>query len=243
MQCALRRPRLGSTRLRPDPDPQVYQSRLDATYHARNYGGSLAARMMRRGHDLLERPFDADDMFPTVVEVGAGTGEHLPHVRHRFDRYFLTDLNPTRLADARASLPHDLAARVTVTSEDATRLSFADASVDRLIACHILEHLPNPHAVLREWHRVVCPGGVLSILLPCDPGMLWRTGRALGPRTAARRAGIEYDYWMAREHVNSIGNLVTLIRYYFETREETWFPAVLPSVDLNLFYLCQIRRR
>lgn len=229
--------------MRPDPDPQAYQHRLDASYGARNYGGSLAARMMRRGHALLERPFDADDFFPTVVEVGAGTGEHFPHVRHGFDRYFLTDLNSARLAAARASLPRDQAARVTVASEDATRLSFDDATADRLIACHILEHLPDPHAVLREWHRVLRPGGVLSILLPCDPGLLWRTGRAFGPRTAARRAGIEYDYWMAREHVNGIGNLVTLIRYYFDAIDETWFPAMLPSVDLNLFYLCQIRRR
>ena len=229
--------------MRPDPDPQVYQGRLDASYRARNYGGSLAARMMRRGHVLLERAFDASAVFPTVVEVGAGTGEHLPHVRHDFDRYFLTDLNPTRLADARADLPATLAERVIVTSEDATRLSFADASADRLIACHILEHLPDPHAVLREWHRVVRPGGVLSILLPCDPGLLWRTGRALGPRAAAERAGIEYDYWMAREHVNGIGNLVTLIRYYFDQVQETWFPTHMPSVDLNLFYLCQIQRR
>lgn len=228
--------------MRPDPDPQLYQSRLDASYRARNYGGSLAARMMRRGHVLLERPFGPDVEFPTVLEVGAGTGEHLPHVRHRFDEYFLTDLNPTRLDEARSLLPDETAARVTVRSEDATRLDFADASIDRLIACHILEHLPNPHAVLREWHRVVRPGGVLSILLPCDPGMLWRTGRALGPRTAARRAGIEYDYWMAREHVNSIGNLVTLIRYYFDKVEESWSPTVVPSVDLNLFYLCHIRR-
>lgn len=229
--------------MRPDPDPQAYQQRLDASYGARNYGGSLAARMMRRGHALLERPFDADAFFPTVVEVGAGAGEHFPQVRHRFDRYFLTDLNPVRLAVARAALPCDQAARVTVASEDARRLSFDDESVDRLIACHILEHLPDPHAVLREWHRVVRPGGVLSILLPCDPGLLWRTGRALGPRTAAKRAGIEYDYWMAREHVNGIGNLVTLIRYYFDAIDETWSPAKLPSVDLNLFYLCQIRRR
>jgi ubiquinone/menaquinone biosynthesis C-methylase UbiE len=228
--------------LRPDPDPQAYQNRLDATYRARNYGSSLAARMMRRGHMLLERDFDTAAAFPTVLEVGAGTGEHLPHVRHQFDEYFLTDLNPVRLADARASLPAETAARVTIASEDATRLKFGDASVDRLIACHILEHLPSPHLVLREWHRVVRPGGVLSILLPCDPGLLWRTGRALGPRAAAERVGIEYDYWMAREHVNSIGNLVTLIRYYFDKVHETWFPAALPSVDLNLFYLCQIRR-
>src|SRR3546814_1644399 len=72
-------------------------------------------------------------------------------------------------------------------------------SVDRLIACHVLEHLHHPHDVLREWYRVLRKGGVLSILLPCDPGVLWRVGRMFGPRANAERAGIEYDYWMARE--------------------------------------------
>lgn len=229
--------------MRPDPDPQLYQSRLDASYRARNYGASLAGRMMRRGHALLERDFDADFTFSTVLEVGAGTGEHIPFVQHRFDRYILTDLNPQRLADAHAALPGSVAARVAIQAEDATRLSLPDSAIDRLVACHILEHLPNPHAVLREWHRVVRPGGVLSILLPCDPGLLWRTGRALGPRSAAQRAGIDYDYWMAREHVNGIGNLVTLLRYYFDQPKEMWFPALVPSVDLNLFYACHVRRR
>src|SRR3546814_5800995 len=104
----------------------------------------------------------------------------------------------------------DRRARLRLAREDATRLSLADGSVDRLIACHVLEHLHHPHDVLREWYRVLRKGGVLSILLPCDPGVLWRVGRMFGPRANAERAGIEYDYLMAREHVNPINNLVVV---------------------------------
>jgi phosphatidylethanolamine/phosphatidyl-N-methylethanolamine N-methyltransferase len=131
---------------------------------------------------------------------------------------------------------------VAVAREDVTRLSFGDASFDRLIACHVLEHLYRPHEVLREWHRVLRRGGTMSILLPCDPGLMWRLGRSFGPRANAERSGIEYDYWMAREHVNPIGNLVTFIRYYFPAVRETWYPARIPSTDLNLFYLCHITK-
>ena len=54
--------------------------------------------------------------------------------------------------------------------------------------------------------------------------------------------GLEYDYVMAREHVNPITNLVTLIHYYFEDYRETWWPARIPFSDINLIYAVNIRR-
>ena len=44
----------------------------------------------------------------------------------------------------------------------------ADASYDFLLSSHCLEHVANPLAALREWRRVVRPGGHLVLLLP-DP--------------------------------------------------------------------------
>ena len=46
---------------------------------------------------------------------------------------------------------------------------------------------------------------------------------------------------MAREHVNPINNLVTFVRHYFDDVGEQWLPARLPSIDLNLFYICHAR--
>jgi ubiquinone/menaquinone biosynthesis C-methylase UbiE len=228
--------------MRAEPDIDVYNQRLADAYQSLNYGRSLSGYFMRRGHVLLEDEFNPEMYFGKVVEVGAGAGEHLGFVRHGFDQYLMTDWNDIRLQHARAALPEAMRARVGVSREDATKLSLADGSVDRLIACHILEHLYRPHEVLREWNRVLRRGGVLSVLLPCDPGVLWRLGRTLGPRANAERAGIDYDYWMAREHVNPIGNLVTFIRYYFREVRETWYPSRIPSTDLNLFYLCHITK-
>jgi phosphatidylethanolamine/phosphatidyl-N-methylethanolamine N-methyltransferase len=228
--------------LRAEPDIEAYNRRLTDAYDELNYGRSLSGRFMRQGHVELERPFGPEDRFGKVVEVGSGAGEHLGHVRHRFDEYHLTDWSDLRLHAAREQLPEAVRSKVRIGQEDATRLSFPDGTFDRLIACHVLEHLYRPHEVLREWDRVVRPGGAISILLPCDPGLLWRFGRMLGPRANAERAGIDYDYWMAREHVNAINNLVVLIRYYFGQVQERWYPARLPSMDLNLFYSCNIRK-
>jgi SAM-dependent methyltransferase len=49
---------------------------------------------------------------------------------------------------------------------DGTTLPFADESQDTVMASHVLEHIPNPEAVLAEWFRVLKTGGFLVLFLP-----------------------------------------------------------------------------
>lgn len=228
--------------MRSDPDLSEYYRSFADNYAELNYDKSLAGRMLRGSHKIIERKFSGGQHFSRVAEVGAGTGQHLQFVRHQFDEYLMTDFSIDMLRQVDFSDSSGHAHKVKVSREDATSLSFPDQSIDRLIATHVLEHLPEPHLVLREWNRVVRPGGWISVVLPCDPGVLWRLGRTMGPRRRATRMGIAYDYVMAREHINSITNLVALVRHYFEDVEEIWSPMGLPVSDLNLFYACHIRR-
>ena len=64
---------------------------------------------------------------------------------------------------------------------DAQDLSaLADESVDFVIANHLLEHLENPIAGLREMLRVIRTGGVLYLALP-DPRVTFDVDRELTP--------------------------------------------------------------
>jgi phosphatidylethanolamine/phosphatidyl-N-methylethanolamine N-methyltransferase len=223
--------------MRTDPSYDEYLAQWSALYEGKNYDEGLAGYFLAKSHEWCERAFTASDHFGRVLEVGAGTGIHIGHVRHGFDEYVMTDLNPPML-EAAAKRANS---KITIEVEDATALTYADASFDRVIGAHVLEHLPKPHEVLREWFRVLKPGGVLSIVLPCDPGVAWRLGRAVGARGKFVKAGMAYDYWMAREHINAINNLVSFVRYYFpQGRRERWLPFGIPSMDLNLFYIVHI---
>jgi SAM-dependent methyltransferase len=224
------------TRMKADPDHAAYLRQWADLYEKNNYDQGLAGFFLNKSHEWSEKPFTAADRFPRVLEVGAGTGVHIGYVRHAFDEYISTDLNPPFLDKMKPA-----GRNVIVKAEDATRLSFPDRSFDRVIAAHILEHLFPPHQVLREWARVLKPRGLLTLVLPCDPGVGWRLGRYLSARKRFVRDGLDYDYWMAREHVNPINNLVSFVRHYFSDVREEWYPFRVPSMDLNLFYIAHVR--
>ena len=54
-----------------------------------------------------------------------------------------------------------------VTSADKLDM-FEDDSVDLIYSCHVLEHFPKYQTedVLKEWHRVLKPGGILRLAVP-----------------------------------------------------------------------------
>lgn len=212
--------------------PRIY----DRTYYAK---GSIVARVNDAGHRMSEASFGPDSFFSTVLEVGAGTGRHLQHVRHGFDSYIMTDLSEDLLMLARER--HRGRSGLHFEIADATKLSYPDASFDRVISIYNLEHLPNPHLVLKEWRRVLKPGGTLSIAIPLDGGVAWRLGRYLTTRRSFAREGLDLDYIIAREHINPSYNLISLVRHYFNQRKEAWYPLGIPMVDINLVYCCSLK--
>jgi ubiquinone/menaquinone biosynthesis C-methylase UbiE len=213
-----------------------YRQRFAGVYDQANYSSPLQARVMRAGHRLAERPFGPEKHFGRVLEIGAGTGEHYAFVHHAMEQYILSDSDPEALAVAKRKLSETGPDRLGFELQSAQQLSHPEQSFDRVIATHVLEHISQPHLALKEWRRVVKDGGTLTVLIPTDPGIAWRLGRRLGPRRNAIAQSIAYDYVMAREHVNSCTNLIALLRHYFPSSLEVWWPFPIPSVDLNLFF-------
>ena len=63
---------------------------------------------------------------------------------------------------------------------DARFMPFSDASMDVVLATQVLEHIPDPIAVIGEIRRVLKPGGTLLLSVPSiffqhgSPGDYWR---------------------------------------------------------------------
>lgn len=220
--------------MRDDPNWQEWEAMLASFYGELNYGKHAGGRLMKAGHVLLEDMIK-EPSFANVLEVGSGTGEHLQFVKHGFETYCMLDRNPAMIKLSQQKYQGDKR-NIQYKLGEVESLPVADESVDRLIATHVLEHVYRPHVVLREWNRVLRPGGLMSILIPTDPGIAWRIGRAFGTRPAVLKRGLPYDYFMALEHVNPVNNLVALLEYYFPDGASCWWPFRVASMDLNFFY-------
>ena len=119
--------------MKPDPDYQQYLRQWSELYDEKNYDRGLAAYFLRKSHIWAEQAFGPEHRFEQVLEVGAGSGEHIQHLRHEYDSYRLTDLNTEFLQRAKEKLPPKQADRVHIEVQDACALSYDDDRFDRLI--------------------------------------------------------------------------------------------------------------
>jgi hypothetical protein len=64
-----------------------YRARFADVYDGCNYASPLQSAVMLASHRLTEKCFQEHDHIPKVLEIGAGTGEHIGFVCHGFDQY------------------------------------------------------------------------------------------------------------------------------------------------------------
>lgn len=100
-----------------------------------------------------------------VLEVGCGAGwlwqRSQTPIPSGVD-LTLTDLSPGMVETARAAvLESGRVASVSDETADLQSLPFESASFDRVVANHMLYHLPDPEAGVRELARVVVADGVV----------------------------------------------------------------------------------
>ena len=124
-----------------------------------------------------------------LLEVGCGAGRYLRALRELRPELALVGADLSRTALARLAAL-DPAIETRRVSGDA--LPAADAEFAAVLAIDVLEHVPDPDRLLAEVHRVLAPGGVFHLHVPCegDPRSLWRwlPGQA-GERGWKRRFG------------------------------------------------------
>jgi SAM-dependent methyltransferase len=83
------------------------------------------------------------------------------------------DLEVFRLAEARGRATSSEVVNVALLGGDLYTLPFPDATFDAVFSHHVLQHVPDPLAALREFHRVLRPGGVVGIRDPDEGATLF----------------------------------------------------------------------
>ena len=173
------------------------------------YSSLLSLHEPLMGKLFRSRRFDAS-RFGTILDVGSGAGQiirHLLETTPATTRIIGFDLSSEMLRRARerlkSSRPHFVAANLV-------QMPFRDESFDCITCGYVLEHLPDPTPGLREFARVLKPGGTVLLLATEDSlsGLLtsqtWkcRTFSRSELKTACRQAGLTWhqELWFTRFH-------------------------------------------
>ena len=126
---------------------------------------------------LLEGLSPHVDTARTVVEVAPSPQTEAVLRRLPAGAYVRIDLDPA--ADRRSV---DVQASVTA-------LPFLDRSVDLAVCFHVLEHVPDDRAAMRELARVLSPGGLALVQVPWRPGHLTDEDPSAGVEERLARFG------------------------------------------------------
>ena len=109
-----------------------------------------------------------------VLDVGCGTGEISSRVLREFSPRTVTgiDLAEVNLRRAESRFSPEEYPGLSFRQGDAASMQFPDDGFDAALCRHMLQAVPDPHAVVREMIRVVRPGGWVYFLAE-DYGMLF----------------------------------------------------------------------
>lgn len=98
-----------------------------------------------------------------ILDVGCGAGEFAYHIAPRVSRVVAIDTLETSIEIAKDffSLPN-----IDFIAGDLFQMKFPSSSFDCVLFLETIEHVENPMAFLKEFHRLLKPKGFLIISTP-----------------------------------------------------------------------------
>jgi len=174
--------------------------------------------------------------FHRTVEIGAGLGEHLTYetlTDEQAGNYVCVEFRENMASRIRERFPKIK----THVGDCQKRLDFEDGYFDRVVAIHVLEHLPNLPETIKEMHRLCDKKtGTFAMVIPCEGSMAYSLAREISAkRIFQKRYKRPYDMFIKREHINLPWEVLGEIEPYFEMIHSSYWPIPVKFEFCNLF--------
>jgi ubiquinone/menaquinone biosynthesis C-methylase UbiE len=118
--------------------------------------------LTRATNDLARLIVDRKTSYPVIVDIGCGSGRSFKLLNDLFrpSRMIGVDSDAAMLQESAAAV-RSCGLAVEFCNDSAARLSLPSASVDMIFCHQTFHHLVAQEAALREFFRVLKPGGVM----------------------------------------------------------------------------------
>ncbi len=192
---------------------ELYNSGWDAAYHpnlnASDNGGHQVITLWQEGpvpylQDRETLKLLRDRRVDTILEPGCGDGRNSRHLARNGFHVTAADISPTALEIGSKLGAQESLTGIVYVRQDATNLEFVGENFDAVICVDMLGQLEVPEVALKEFYRVLRPGGLLlfNVFTPSDSTC--GVGEQVGPLEYAYK-GTLFRYFteeMVRELVS-----------------------------------------
>jgi len=210
-------------RRRPPLSPR-HQETYVQHYRSNRSGASRLQRKVVQLESWMHRRVAAHSAGARVLELGAGTLNHLPYHPQAIE---YDAVEPFReLWQDSPNLPrvHRLFLELAEVPPD--------RPYDSILSVAVLEHLTDLPAILARSGLLLTTGGRFCAGFPSEGGLLWGLAWRLTTGVKYRwDHGLDYGSIMRHEHVNTAGDIVRLLRHFFDTVSLSRFPAGLHNLS------------
>lgn len=150
------------------------------------------ARMRRQASwALVKRVFPPGS---TILDAGCGFGEWVYLLQRGGYKAMGIDYSPELIRRLREAYPES-----TWIEGDIRAMPLPDASVDGIVSWGVIEHdEAGPAAALREFYRLVKPGGSIVVTVPHDSELLRTSSRLQFPPNGSMKF---FQYFMTGEEL------------------------------------------
>lgn len=184
-------------------------------------------------HNVVSK--NRPENFLTTLEIGAGIGEHLNYEKlndNQKKNYYALERRLNLLKILKEEHPE----AKTVHGDCEKDFIFENNFFDRIIAIHVLEHLPNlPHTLL-EVSRVLKKDGLFQVVIPCEGSFAYTIARKISAeRIFKKRYKTDYSWFINSEHINKPYEIFNELRKNFIIINKFYFPI---PIQFEFFNLC-----
>jgi len=182
-------------------------------------------------HGFPVRVLQKEQKALTTLEIGPGLGEHIAYENLENQQYSVIELRDNMAEILRKRFP----TVKTYVGDIQKRTEFDEKQFDRVIAVHVLEHLPDLPNALQEIHRVLKDDGHFTAVIPCEGGLAYSFARCISTdQIFKKKFKMSFAWLVKTEHINRPVEIIEEITRYFTINKKIFFPLKLPFVFCNL---------